>query len=74
MSFKDGSSAGILEFMSSNDKKRLYAEYQKYIVKDTKDFIHLGPVLQGTVKYRNLTSKGYLRIPSFVCWNNEKSG
>ncbi|PAF38818.1 hypothetical protein CHH58_05180 [Terribacillus saccharophilus] len=72
MSFKDGTSAGILEFMSTNDKKKFYAEYQKYIVKDTKDFIHLDPVLQGTVKYRNLTSKGYLRIPSFVSWNNPK--
>ncbi|MGG1594735.1 hypothetical protein [Terribacillus saccharophilus] len=74
MSFKDGTSAGILEFMSTNDKKRLYEEYQKYIVKDTRDFIQLDPVLQATVKYRNLTSKGYLRIPSFVCWDNLKSG
>jgi DNA ligase 1 len=54
--------------MRPGDKKRLYDEYRQHVSKETKDFIYMYPRLQGIVKYRNLTSKGYLRIASFEKW------
>ncbi|UAL54410.1 MULTISPECIES: hypothetical protein [Metabacillus] len=57
-----------MEFMKPADRKKLYAEYQKYVVNENNDFIYLEPKLKGVVKYRNLTQKGYLRIPSFEHW------
>ncbi|MDQ0273480.1 ATP-dependent DNA ligase [Cytobacillus purgationiresistens] len=68
LSFNDGSPAGIMEFMKPEDRKILYSEYKKYAIRETKDFIFLEPRLKGKVKYRNLTRKGYLRIPSFEHW------
>lgn len=70
LSFEDGSPAGLMEFMKADDKKKFYAEYKKYISKETDDFVYLNPILKGTIKYRNLTSKGYLRIPYFESWLN----
>jgi DNA ligase 1 len=68
LSFEDGSPAGIMEFMKPADRKRLYEEYRRYVRTETEDFIYLDPKLKGIVKYRNLTKKGYLRIPSFEQW------
>ena len=68
LSFEDGSPAGLMEFMKPEDRKKLYAEYKKYIRSESNDFIYLDPKLKGIVKYRNLTKKGYLRIPSFEGW------
>ncbi|MCK6208480.1 RNA ligase family protein [Bacillus infantis] len=68
LSFEDGSPAGIMEFMKPADRKRLYEEYRKYVRTETEDYIYLDPKLKGIVKYRNLTKKGYLRIPSFEQW------
>ncbi|MCM3130650.1 MULTISPECIES: hypothetical protein [Bacillales] len=68
LSFEDGSPAGLMEFMKPSDRKKLYAEYKKFIRTETDDFIYLDPKLKGIVKYRNLTKKGYLRIPSFEKW------
>lgn len=68
LSFEDGSPAGVMEFMKPADRKKLYAEYKKYIRTETDDFIYLEPRLKGIVRYRNLTKKGYLRIPSFQEW------
>jgi DNA ligase-1 len=68
LSFKDGSPAGMLEFMKPGDKKIFYAAYKEHVSNESDDFIYLDPALSGTVKYRNLTKKGYLRIPSFEKW------
>ncbi|MDQ0859818.1 RNA ligase family protein [Bacillus sp. V2I10] len=68
LSFEDGSPAGLMEFMKPADRKKLYAEYKKHIRTETDDFIYLDSKLKGVVKYRNLTKKGYLRIPSFEKW------
>ncbi|MDQ0221109.1 ATP-dependent DNA ligase [Peribacillus cavernae] len=70
LSFEDGSPAGLMEFMKPSDRKKLYAEYKKHIRTETDDFIYLDPKLKGMVKYRNLTKKGYLRIPSFEKWTS----
>ncbi|MGG0888955.1 ATP-dependent DNA ligase [Cytobacillus horneckiae] len=68
LSFDDGSPAGILEFMKPIDRKILYEQYKKYKQYEDENNIYLNPELRGIVKYRNLTRKGYLRIPSFERW------
>ncbi|MGM0924687.1 MAG: RNA ligase family protein [Bacillota bacterium] len=68
LSFEDGSPAGIMEFMKPSDRKKLYSEYKRLVVNESSDYIYLKPKLKGVVKYRNLTRKGFLRIPSFEHW------
>jgi len=70
LSFNDGSPAGLLEFIKPADKKVIYSEYRKHISKETEDYIYLTPHFQGLVKYRNLTKKGFLRIPSLERWSS----
>ncbi|MES9684561.1 hypothetical protein ABWK22_17005 [Gottfriedia acidiceleris] len=47
LSFEDGSPAGLMEFTKPEDRKKLYAEYKKYIRTETDDFIYLEPKLKG---------------------------
>jgi DNA ligase 1 len=54
-----------MEFMPSNERKKLYRMYK---VKSENDkFIFFDPI-KCRVKYRNKTKEGKLRIPSFVEW------
>ncbi|USK34543.1 hypothetical protein LIT25_04030 [Bacillus sp. F19] len=65
LSFEDGSSAGIMEFMKPSDRKKLYSEYKRLVVDESSDYIYLKPRLKGVVKYSNLTrrdSYGYLLL------------
>jgi DNA ligase 1 len=68
LNFEDGRYAGVMEFMSKEHRKEFYMQHRDLIVKENDKFIHLDPKLQCKVKYRNLTKKGLLRIPSFVEW------
>ncbi|TCJ00419.1 RNA ligase family protein [Cytobacillus praedii] len=68
LNFEDGSYAGLLEFMPTSNRKEFYKVHNKLIIKENDKFKYLDPKLKMNVKYRNLTSKGLLRIPSFVEW------
>jgi DNA ligase-1 len=68
LNFEDGSYAGLLEFMPLANRKELYKVHNILIVKENDKFKYLEPKLKMNVKYRNLTSQGLLRIPSFVEW------
>jgi DNA ligase-1 len=57
-----------LEFVPTSNRKEFYRQYKDFIVKENDKFIYLNPKLKCRVKYRNLTKKGLLRIPSFVQW------
>ena len=70
LNFDNGRYAGLLEFMSQVNLKEFYKQYRDYIVEENDKFIYLDPKLKAKVKYRNLTKKGLLRIPSFVEWAN----
>lgn len=65
LSFLDGKSAGLMEFMSANIRKQFYSKYKTRSESDK--HVYIEPI-KCRVKYRNLTSKGKLRIPSFVEW------
>ncbi|WML26273.1 RNA ligase family protein [Neobacillus sp. OS1-33] len=52
LSFLDGKSAGVMEFMPPGEKKNLYKEQQ--VVSENNKFIFIEPI-KCRVKYRNLT-------------------
>lgn len=68
LSFEDGNYAGILEFMPPSDRSKLYRIQKELKIREDDKFIYLDPQLNLTVKYRNLTKKGLLRIPTFHDW------
>lgn len=58
--------AGIMEFVTPAARKQFYSQYQDLIVDENKNFIFLEPKIKCKVKFRNYTSTGLLRIPSFI--------
>ncbi|MEH7549862.1 ATP-dependent DNA ligase [Neobacillus vireti] len=70
LNFDNGKYAGLMEFMPTTNRKEFYKQYRDYIIEENDKFIYLDPKLKAKVKYRNLTKKGLLRIPSFVEWAN----
>jgi DNA ligase 1 len=70
LNFDSGKYAGLMEFMPIQNRKEFYKQYKDYIVEENDKFIYLDPKLKAKVKYRNLTKKGLLRIPSFMEWAN----
>lgn len=70
LNFEDGSYAGVLEFMKPAVRKEFYRVYKDLVIKENDKYIYLDPKLKINVKYRNLTKKGLLRIPSFLEWAN----
>jgi DNA ligase 1 len=70
LNFENGNYAGLMEFMAPESRKEFYKQYRDFIVEENDKFIYLNPKLKAKVKYRNLTKKGILRIPSFVEWTS----
>jgi DNA ligase-1 len=70
LSFENGKTAGILEFVKPEARKQFYKVYRELIIKENDKFIYLDPKIRCKIKYRNLTKNGLLRIPSFLEWAN----
>lgn len=68
LNFEDGNYAGLMEFVPASNRKEFYKQYRDFIIEENDKFVYLDPKLKVKVKYRNLTKKGLLRIPSFVDW------
>ncbi|MEH7116881.1 RNA ligase family protein [Neobacillus vireti] len=68
LNFENGNYAGLMEFMAPAERKTFYKQYRDFIIEENDKFVYLDPKLKVKVKYRNLTKKGLLRIPSFVEW------
>ena len=68
LNFEDGKYAGVMEFMTAKNRKEFYDQYKDFIMEENDKFVYLHPQLKAKVKYRNLTKRGLLRIPSFVEW------
>lgn len=69
LNFEDGNYAGVMEFMTAKNRKEFYVQYKDFIIEENNKFVYLHPQLKVKVKYRNLTKRGLLRIPSFVEWS-----
>ncbi|MFB3164720.1 ATP-dependent DNA ligase [Neobacillus sp. 179-J 1A1 HS] len=70
LNFDNGKYAGLMEFMPTANRNEFYKLYGDFIVEENDKFIYLDSKLKAKVKYRNITKKGLLRIPSFVEWAN----
>jgi DNA ligase 1 len=68
LNFENGEYAGLMEFMPTPNRKEFYKQYNDFVIEENDKFVYLDPKLKLKVKYRNLTKKGLLRIPSFVEW------
>ncbi|MED3563953.1 ATP-dependent DNA ligase [Bacillus xiapuensis] len=68
LNFENGKYAGLMEFVPAANRKEFYKQYGDFIIEENDKFVYLDPKLKVKVKYRNLTKKGLLRIPSFVEW------
>jgi len=68
LTFKDGSYAGVMEFASSSERSILYKNIDRSKDTDNYKYYSLKNPIPCIVKYRNLTSQGLLRIPSFYSW------
>ncbi|MBS4194662.1 ATP-dependent DNA ligase [Lederbergia citri] len=68
LNYENGSYAGLLEFMPPQNKREFYTVYKDCVIDENDKFVYLSPKLKASVKFRNYTSKGLLRIPSFVEW------
>jgi DNA ligase 1 len=65
LTFDDGSYAGVMELGVPPLARKLI--YSKPVIKEEKNFAFIEPI-KCRVKYRNLTKRGLLRLPSFVEW------
>lgn len=68
LSFMDGRAAGVMEFAPKKDRIKIYDWARKTGNTDKQNNIWFNEAMKCEVKYRNLTSKGLLRIPSFDKW------
>lgn len=68
LTFEDGRYAGIMEFVPTAERAALYNNIDKLKDAKNENFYTLKTPIRCIVKYRNLTSQGLLRIPSFFSW------
>ena len=66
LSFEDGSYAGNGVFVFTQ-REQFYTMYKDLVTGDSDKFTYIKP-MKTNVKYRRLTEKGLLRLPSFVDW------
>lgn len=64
----EGESWGVMEHMPIKSRREFYSIAKMQNVTEGKQFVHLETPLPCRIRYRNLTRKGYLRIPTFVDW------
>jgi len=67
LAYPDGSSAGAMEFMPINQRRKFHQI--KEVINQSDDYVKIKP-LPLTVKHRFLTKSGKLRIPSFHSWGD----
>lgn len=59
---------GVMEFVPIQDRKQIYKEIEKQGTTENDKVIYFKKGIPVNVKFRNWTSKGKLRIPSFNTW------
>lgn len=67
LQFDNNEPAGVMEFMPPTERRKFYQYTRDNQILDKGEFVYIKP-LSCNVKYRNLTSNGKLRIPSFESW------
>jgi DNA ligase 1 len=57
---------GVTEFVPPQARRELYQIAEGYVSNETEEVVYLKPIVCCTVKYRNYTKAGLLRMPVFV--------
>lgn len=67
-SVDNGKSIGVMEFIPNKERKKIYEQISKMDTEEAEDILRFKEGIQCNVKFRNWTSNGKLRIPSFHKW------
>ena len=73
LSYPNGEYAGMIEFMSIEDRKKLYSLISKHKVREDENKITLDNKLIIEVKFRNKFKSGLLRLPLLSSWETDNS-
>jgi DNA ligase 1 len=57
---------GVTEFIPPQARRELFNIADGLVINETKDSVNLEPIVRCTVKFRNYTKAGLLRMPAFV--------
>ena len=68
LSYLDGEYAGMIEFMTKEDRKKVYNLIDQHKVSEDDQKVVLDKKAMIEVKYRNKFSSGLLRIPTLSKW------
>lgn len=68
LSYLNGEYAGMIEFMTLEDRNRLYGQINDHKVMEDENKIILDKQIHIEVKYRNKFKSGLLRIPTLSAW------
>ncbi|MGE7983666.1 ATP-dependent DNA ligase [Solibacillus sp. NPDC093137] len=71
LSYLNGEYAGMIEFMSKEDRKKLYSLISKHKVREDENKITLDNKLIIEVKFRNKFKSGLLRLPLLSSWETD---
>ncbi len=70
LQFENGKPAGFMELGVPKEAKLAFYKISPSIeIKEDKNFVYVEPVISCHTKFRNITKKGLLRLPSFVKFN-----
>lgn len=64
----EGQHWGIMEHMPIKARREFYEIARRQHVSESKKFVFLETPLPCKIRYRHITSKGYLHIPTFLDW------
>jgi DNA ligase 1 len=67
-SIDKGQNIGVMEFVPRKERKQIYKEMNKIGIEETDTVIRFNKGIPCKVKFRNWTSQGKLRTPSFHKW------
>ena len=73
LSYLNGEYAGMIEFMTKEDRKKLYSLVSKHKVREDENKITLDNKLIIEVKFRNKFNSGLLRLPLLASWETDNS-
>jgi DNA ligase-1 len=67
-SLDSGQNIGVMEFIPPQERKKVYSQLNKSGVNESDNVIYFNQTIPCNIKFRNWTSNGKLRIPSFHKW------
>lgn len=73
LAYPNGKYAGMIEFMTKEDRKKVYALIKDHKIKEDENNIILDQKAMVEVKFRNKYQSGLLRIPKLSSWETART-